>query len=417
MKTTLVTIAAAGLGTAGLLGTLRLQSVSDRIEGLEEHSQNRAATRAEVVELSASLEGELVGLTGELETLRSWMQGELEETRADGRQGARDARSLGDDMRRAHDALALLEAELARVGGELDSLRAEQSESLGLSSELLALNQLSAGLEARCNELSASLVEAQFEARHAADQVAELDQITPRPRDIDRMWTELVGPVVQLAGDSSVGSGVLIESERNADGRGWRTHLITAWHVVRDIQGSLDNQDMPVPVTIYTLDGTLQHETARLLHWDAGLDVALLRMNTQRRFTHGARLATRERLQGARIFEPIYAVGCPLGNDPIPTSGEISSVRHRVDGEIYWMINAPTYIGNSGGGIFDGESYELLGIFSKIYNYGTIRPTIVPHMGLVTPLDRVYEWMDEVGVAWLEPTHEQGEEQLAAVGD
>ena len=59
--------------------------------------------------------------------------------------------------------------------------------------------------------------------------------------------------------------------------------------------------------------------------------------------------------------------------------------------------NAPTYIGNSGGGIFDAESHELLGIFSKIYTHGNLRPTVVPHMGLVTPLQDIYAWCEEIG--------------------
>ncbi len=403
MKTTLVTIAAASLCAAGLLGANQLRHVLDRVDGLEERTADRAATRAEVIELESELGHELVGLTVELEGLRDWMHNELELTRENGRNDAESAESLGRGLELAQGALARLELELAQYGEQIAALSAREPDQLALTAELSALGQLSAGLEERCEELSASLVEAQFEASQAADRVEVLDQITPRPRDVNRMWAELVGPVVQLAGDSSVGSGVLLESVKDPEGEGYRTYLLTAWHVVRDIQGDLSNQDMPVPVTIYNPDGNLEHETAELLHWDASIDVALLRMRSQRRFSHGARLGSRERIQGARIFEPIYAVGCPLGNDPIPTAGEISSASHLVDGENYWMINAPTYIGNSGGGIFDGETYELLGIFSKIYNYGTIRPTIVPHMGLVTPLDRVYEWMDDMSVASLEP--------------
>jgi hypothetical protein len=90
-------------------------------------------------------------------------------------------------------------------------------------------------------------------------------------------------------------------------------------------------------------------------------------------------------------------VGCPLGNDPIPTFGEIADTHHEVDGNHYWMINAPTYIGNSGGGIFSSSDHELLGIFSKIYTHGNLRPTVIPHMGLVTPLTAVYDWLEEVG--------------------
>ena len=63
----------------------------------------------------------------------------------------------------------------------------------------------------------------------------------------------------------------------------------------------------------------------------------------------------------------------------------------------------PTYIGNSGGGIFDGERHVLLALFSKIYTHGTIRPTVIPHMGLASPLDAVYDWLEDGDIAQVVP--------------
>ena len=67
------------------------------------------------------------------------------------------------------------------------------------------------------------------------------------------------------------------------------------------------------------------------------------------------------------------------------------------------MISAPTYIGNSGGGIFHASTDELIGIFSKIYTHGTLRPTVIPHMGLAVPLDEIYDWLEVEGFASLTP--------------
>jgi hypothetical protein len=228
-------------------------------------------------------------------------------------------------------------------------------------------------------------------------KLAELEaRVAP---DVDRMWRELVAPVVQLAGDVTVGSGVLLESTPKADGSGWTTHLLTSWHVVRDIYGSTQRTADPVPVTIYAPDGTTRQERAFMVAYDTTLDVAVLELDFAERIEFGARLASRSRLDEIRIFDPIYAVGCPLGNDPIPTPGEIASTTHVVDGVSYWMLSAPTYIGNSGGGIFDARTHELIGIFSKIYTHGAARSTIVPHMGLATPMPRIYEWMESAGCA------------------
>jgi S1-C subfamily serine protease len=256
--------------------------------------------------------------------------------------------------------------------------------------------------DARIEELNALVSTTHQTATDTMRQVQRLDrQIVPR--DPTRMWRELVGPVVQLAGESSVGSGVLLRSEWDASRAEYRTYLITAWHVVRDIQGDLSNTSMPVPVNIYGEDRSIRAEEAKLLAFDVDLDAALLEVQTKDALPNGATLASRDQLESTRIFDRIYAVGCPLGNDPIPTPGEIATCNHTVEGELYWMINAPTYIGNSGGGIFDAQTHELLGIFSKIYTHGSLRPTIVPHMGLVTPLMEIYDWLDQEGYSSLVP--------------
>jgi hypothetical protein len=32
-------------------------------------------------------------------------------------------------------------------------------------------------------------------------------------------------------------------------------------------------------------------------------------------------------------------------------------------------------------------------VFSKIYTHGKGQPVVVPHMGLCTPMDLIYEWL------------------------
>jgi S1-C subfamily serine protease len=243
----------------------------------------------------------------------------------------------------------------------------------------------------------------------------DFDQLTKgMQRDRERMWRDLLGPTVQLMGEETVGSGVLLSSEPVEGSADFVTYVVTAWHVIRDIQTAPESTNTPVPVTIYSRSGEVRNETAQLLKFDAALDIALLQLNTGKAVDCGAKLASRERLRQVSTFEQIYAVGCPLGNDPIPTFGEIADIHHTVDGQHYWMISAPTYIGNSGGGIFDADTHELLGIFTKIYTHGTLRPTVVPHMGLATPLPAIYDWLDQVGYARLEPAVASQPETAAA---
>ena len=221
-------------------------------------------------------------------------------------------------------------------------------------------------------------------------------------RDEERMWRDLVAPSVQIMGEDSVGSGVLFPSEPVEGTKDFRTYVLTAWHVIRDLQSAPEDLSFTVPVTIYREDRHASPESATVIKYDAAVDVAILKLHTKRQVESGAKLAPRSRLTHVHTFDRVYAVGCPLGNEPIPTFGEIADTHHIVDGTAYWMISAPTYIGNSGGGIFDAQTHELLGIFSKIYTHGTLRPTVIPHMGLVTSLSTIYDWLDKVGLAELE---------------
>lgn len=233
------------------------------------------------------------------------------------------------------------------------------------------------------------------------DLLQQLDEVQ-HTLDPDLRAAELreqvLAPVVQLQGDRSVGSGVLLRSTEHPDGTGGhQTLALTAWHVVRDIQTDPTDPVTPVPVRIYKLDGGLRTETATVLEVAAHIDFCLLELDTREPVPNGAHLCGVESLDRLQVFDEVVAVGCPLGTDPLPTSGELSSLNHRVDGSDYWMINAPTYIGNSGGGIFEGRGHGLIGIFSKIYNHGAVRPTIVPHMGLVTPMTQILPWLEGRG--------------------
>ena len=328
-------------------------------------------------------------------------------------------RGSGERTKELDQRLASLEVELTEAAGTLAQQRTriegweQMREQIGPHAIDERLEAFRRGAEQDWHRLDEVAREAKALAESTRKDLVDVE--SNLMRDHDRMWRELVGPIVQLMGDETVGSGVLLPSEPVEGAKDeWSTWLLTAWHVVRDIQAGPQNLHVPIPVTIYGQDGRIWPETAELLRYDAGIDAALLRLNTTRRLDCGARVATRASLRETKIFEQVYAVGCPLGNDPFPTFGEIADTHHIVDGTRYWMISAPTYIGNSGGGIFDARTHELLGIFSKIYTHGSVRPTVVPHMGLVTSLETIYDWLDRVGYASLEPLPTEPQQVAAA---
>jgi len=381
------------LGIMACGAAITLHNMDSRVQRLE---QTPRADPVQVAHMRSTLEGIQKTVQQALDSIQS-------------------LRQEGERTQAMRERLAALEQDLQGAAHELDQQRCklenwEATQPREMESIVTThVDELKSGIDRRWSELSEVAQRALGVAQGARTEIEQ-----GLARDEERMWLELVGPVVQLAGEETVGSGVLLASEPLEGTQGWRTYVVTAWHVVRDIEKDPEHPTTPVPVSIYLPDHQIQLETAHVLRFDPGLDVTLLELDSRAKVDCGARLASRERLHGARIFDQIYAVGCPLGNDPIPTFGEIADTNHVVDGARYWMISAPTYIGNSGGGIFDAKTHELMGIFSKIYTHGTLRPTVVPHMGLVTSVEVLYDWLDAVHYSGMQPAVEAVHAQSAA---
>ena len=130
-------------------------------------------------------------------------------------------------------------------------------------------------------------------------------------------------------------------------------------------------------------------------------DLSLVRVLLTHRWPFLAFPASEKACLQLSVFDSVYAVGCPLGNQPLPTIGEISSQYKPVADEVFWMVSAPTFFGNSGGGIFLAGDGRLVGISSMIYTYGKRSPMVVPHMGLFVPLQTVRSWLRREGFAHL----------------
>ena len=310
-------VAAAGLIA---LGATHQASLDGRIEALEA----TAATRtSEASALASRVAAETAALKDELERTRGLALAHEE-----------SARDLSEEVTRLRDALSTERAawdELAVQADRLDALEA------GADRELARLVDTV--------EATATMVTA------TRDQLERFESQVQT--DAGAQWRAMVAPTVQLAGESTVGSGVLLPSRPlDGDPTRFRTLLLTSWHVVRDIRATAADADCPVPIVLRDQDGT--RSTSRRRSWlttcrstpRSSCWTPTSVSNTER----SCRAA--RRLRAARVFDPIVAVGCPLGNDPIPTEGHLSDLHHRVGGEPFWMISAPTYIGNSGGGIY-----------------------------------------------------------------
>ena len=245
---------------------------------------------------------------------------------------------------------------------------------------------------------------------HLEGQLENLEKLSSSasPKDLGHRKEKMIFPTAQLRGNGTVGSGVIIYSEPqpefgNSPPTLYSTFVLTAYHVVVEILG--DQLDRSIVDEVHVFQGkdteAMDVFSAKLVLFDQRCDIALLRLNATRQFKQVAELTPLKDLTSVDIFTKAYAVGCPLGNRPLPTLGEISSKRKVVGDQVFWMLSAPTYFGNSGGGVYLADDCRLIGVSSMIYTYGKTNPTVVPHMGLFVPLDTVYRWLDSEGYSFL----------------
>lgn len=336
----------------------------------------------------------------ELARLQAKLEGKSSET----------DRRISDRVSNQSRELTGLATDLAKVSGELQRIRSEFLENSKLVNRqvtnAIGRNKaLSKAVESAQNsiqkERSSSVRRVQELEQKLFSYQARFNELRQKvSRNSPSMTSEMLGPTVQLSGDETVGSGTVIASLPHKDG-GFETFVLTANHVVRNILADSPRlKKEGITVTIYK--GRKEtHRKCDVVCRNPQHDLALVKLRGTKRVHAVAKLVAQDRVDKLELWTPIYAVGCPLGNDPIPTGGFLSSLENTVRGTKYWMINAPTYYGNSGGGIFDGDSHELIAVFSKIYTHGSTRPVVIPHMGLAVPMSLVYSWLEKEGHAYL----------------
>jgi S1-C subfamily serine protease len=365
MKRTLIEI------LSGLAVLVLLASFHHQISRLKAQGQDVAELRG-LVEATAAT----AGSRDEIRDLKRQLTAAVEARLATLEQ------RLADTTRSASEASALRQ-EIESTKREAALLKAEVTRDVSRTKELV---------DAYANELRA-------QGRNALENISEtrseLKRLTGRLHpDASSLTQELLAPTVQLNGEDTVGSGTMIRSHRDARTGKAESWVLTSYHVVRNIlTDSPRARHDGIPVTIFG-NGSRSEVLADMVSHDEKIDAALLKLRSDETFERVARILPRDRLSDVRVWDDIYAIGCPLGNDPIPTFGAISSTQNVLNGTNYWMINAPTYYGNSGGGVFLAESRQLVGVFSKIYTHGRGNPVVIPHMGLCTPITAIYAWLE-----------------------
>lgn len=372
MKRTLLEVS-CGLGVLVLLASFHQQ-----LTRLKSETKDVALLRGMVADAIAKA-GSKDDLAQIQKELARQLEGKLE-----------DLESKVQNAAQGSDEAKLLKEQLTLAKVELGRIKAEVARDASRTKELV---------DAYCNEMRAkeSRTEASMFQANKAMKALET-RVAPDP---NRLTDEMLTPTVQLNGDDTVGSGTLVWSAFNEKAKQNESYVLTSYHVIRNILADSQKARRDgIAVTIYGDQGKTDVQGDMIAH-DEKIDAALLKLRTTKIWPKVAKVLSQKDAQSVKVWDPIYAVGCPLGNDPIPTRGEVASTKNELNGTNYWMVNAPTYFGNSGGGIYRGDTHELVGVFSKIYTHGKGNPVVVPHMGLCTPITAVYEWLGREKMAFV----------------
>ena len=216
-------------------------------------------------------------------------------------------------------------------------------------------------------------------------------------------------PIVRVTQGMYGGSGTLIYSkEIEKDSSIYSTYVLTNYHVIAEgitIRSEWDSnlqkevkkekRDM-VYVEIFkyrdlsTPIGTLKVE-AEIILYNKDEDMALIKLSSEEEADYVAVLPKPDIKY--KVMDESVACGCSLGFPPLPTTGEITRLNFQIDSLPFHMSSSQIIYGNSGGAMFLAETGELIGIPSMVPIVGW--GTVVTHMGLFIPIERVYACLEK----------------------
>lgn len=220
---------------------------------------------------------------------------------------------------------------------------------------------------------------------------------------------------VRVRGERGVGSGTviycgLVPGEENE----YETYVLTNHHVIednikvgkewsnllqRDVKKDILN-DADVEFFNFeygSWEGGHSGHRAVIVAYDKPADIALLKLKKSTETKYVAQLFPKgQEKKRLRIFMKCYAVGCGLGHPPIATEGHLNCFTDTIENYPYWMQSGPIIFGNSGGAVFLDETYEYLGIPSRVaISGGGFVADAITHMSYFIPITTLYKFLEE----------------------
>ena len=230
--------------------------------------------------------------------------------------------------------------------------------------------------------------------------------------DQNQLHEQILYPVTRVRAEKAGGSGVLVYSQPDPKSEGDFINIaLTCEHVIADcvkIRQEWDavikkdvKKDFIEECSIEVFDyagskiSSANSTQATVIAYDKGHDLSAVRLHNTKPMPFVADIIPKEDIPGLRLFDPVWVSGCSLLHDPFASNGSLTYLREIIEQKEYMMYNAPSIFGNSGGGVFNGKTGNLLGLASRIstiqLGFGV---DVMTWMGFCTHPDRIYEFID-----------------------
>lgn len=227
----------------------------------------------------------------------------------------------------------------------------------------------------------------------------------------------LLYPTVRVRTEKAGGSGTVVYSRPVPEGsteEGHETYILTNCHVINDnirVEKKWSTLLKREVKTDVLADCTVElfnfeygswesgHSAfkAEIMCYDKDMDLALLKVRSSREFDYVASVFPKdEHKQRLRMFMDVYAVGCGMGHPPLASQGNLTGFTDIIDNYPYWLSTAPTIYGNSGGSLYLADTYEFIGIPSRIaVNMGGFSADAITHLSYFIPITSIYKFLEE----------------------
>lgn len=236
---------------------------------------------------------------------------------------------------------------------------------------------------------------------------------------VQEIHDQILYPVVRVRTGNAGGSGVIIYSEEDPQEPGKYINIaLTCQHVVDSaikIRDEFDPvlkqqrksdyfEEISVEIFDYVDSRLISSNStqADIIAYDKHHDLAAVRLQNFRPVKYVAKVIPHDEIKNLRIADSVITCGCSLLHDPFPNNGTLTYLREVIEQKTYLMANAPSIFGNSGGGLFHGDSGNLLGLTSRVtVNQLGFGVDIQTWMNFSTHPERLYEFFEHQELQFL----------------